>query len=240
MARVQINETVFQPVTDDDLLLRAVTGASVQVNIREGGAATVYADATGPAELDNPQSTEWGIIEGWVDEGVSYDLVITSDGETVTRGFEAYSGPGAVGPEGPPGDAANTELGRAEISDPSYFITTTMTGGIVANSVNAGVGWTKTVTVGDRPVVIWVFCPSISTTIAGIVNVYLYRDGVQVQAALMQQLANVRLPVSLRFRDNPAAGEHTYEVKLNQSNAGALVSIGAHLTLPAQMQIVTV
>lgn len=87
MARVEISETVLagSPV-------RGVA-ASVQVNVRGGGAATVYAAETGGSTLSNPLTADsFGRIEGWLPVG-SYDLVVTAAGFTsYTQPFEAASG----------------------------------------------------------------------------------------------------------------------------------------------------
>lgn len=55
----------------------ALSGASVLVNTRGSGAATIYAAETGSGTLPNPLTTgAEGRIDGWLDEG-SYDLVIS-------------------------------------------------------------------------------------------------------------------------------------------------------------------
>jgi hypothetical protein len=67
-ARVEIGDVVI------DGIGRPVSGASVQVNRRSGGAATVYSGPDGDP-VGNPITTDtFGRIEGWVAEG-SYDLV---------------------------------------------------------------------------------------------------------------------------------------------------------------------
>lgn len=82
MARVEIDQIVFG--VDGT----PVTGASVQVNVRNGGAATVYAAETGTFTLLNPLTTANGQIEGWLEPG-SYDLIITDGASGYTARFEA-------------------------------------------------------------------------------------------------------------------------------------------------------
>lgn len=58
MARVEIDETVQTPTGD------AITGASVQVNKRGGGSATVYSADTGGSTRSNPLLTDaFGRVE---------------------------------------------------------------------------------------------------------------------------------------------------------------------------------
>lgn len=86
MARVEIGEIVAGQSG------RPISGGSVQVNVRNGAAATVYVGETGAATLANPLSTDaFGRIEGWLNEG-SYDLVVTANGQTYTQRFDAVAG----------------------------------------------------------------------------------------------------------------------------------------------------
>ena len=88
MSRVEIPEAVITTAG------AAVSGASVQVNVRSSGAAaTVYTSATGGATVANPISTDVnGRIEGWLEEG-AYDLVVSGTGiTTYTQRLEAGSG----------------------------------------------------------------------------------------------------------------------------------------------------
>jgi hypothetical protein len=87
MARVEIANTVQRPTGE------AVRNATVQVNLRNGAAATVYADEVSGATISNPLTTDVsGRIEGWVNEG-SYDLVVSAPGLTsYTQKFEAVRG----------------------------------------------------------------------------------------------------------------------------------------------------
>lgn len=95
MARVEIDEIVLRSAGSS---VSTVAGASIQVNIRNAGAATVYAAATGGTTLSNPLTSDaYGRIEGWLDEG-SYDLVVSGAGlTTYTERFEATSGAGVAG-----------------------------------------------------------------------------------------------------------------------------------------------
>lgn len=91
--RVEISEAVFKTAGVGSAVLQVASGASVQVNIRGGSAATVYSAATGAGTLSNPLTTDAnGRIEGWLDEG-SYDLVVSGAGlTTYTERFEAVAG----------------------------------------------------------------------------------------------------------------------------------------------------
>jgi microcystin-dependent protein len=75
----------------------AVSGASVLVNLRGGGPATVYAGETGGTTLPNPlTTTSDGRIDGWLDEG-SYDMVISGSGiTTYTQPIEVVRGDGVT------------------------------------------------------------------------------------------------------------------------------------------------
>jgi hypothetical protein len=88
MARVEIPETAARRKGNGALF--ALGSASVQVNVRDGGAATVYAGPTGTTTLPNPLTTDAdGRIEGWVEEG-SYDLVVSGALiEPYTQRYEA-------------------------------------------------------------------------------------------------------------------------------------------------------
>jgi peptidoglycan/xylan/chitin deacetylase (PgdA/CDA1 family) len=86
VARVEIGEVV------QDITGQIIGGASVQVNVRGGGAATVYSAETGGVTLANPLLTDAnGRIEGWLEEG-SYDLVVSHSGVSYTQRFEASAG----------------------------------------------------------------------------------------------------------------------------------------------------
>lgn len=86
MPRVEIGEVVI------DTNGNALSGASCQVNKREGGAATVYSAETGAGTVANPILTDSaGRITGWL-EGGSYDIVVTPGvGSPFTQQFEAVS-----------------------------------------------------------------------------------------------------------------------------------------------------
>jgi hypothetical protein len=74
VSRARITEGVFQASPS---YLIGVDGASVQVNARGAGAATVYRDETGPSTVANPLTTRKGRIEpvdqpggdAWLDTG---------------------------------------------------------------------------------------------------------------------------------------------------------------------------
>jgi len=98
MARYEISEGV---IAGDPL--RGIAGATVQVNLQAGGAATVYTGQTGaPTYAGGTLTTDGsGRINGWVDEG-DYLLVVS--------GPVAYTQPWSTpktGPIGPPGGAGS-------------------------------------------------------------------------------------------------------------------------------------
>lgn len=101
MARVEINDVVQTTAGV------AVPGASIQVNKRTGGAATIYQAEVGASTLANPLTTDSaGRIEGWLLEG-SYDLVISGSGiTTYTQRFEAAKGGGVYQAPDPTGVAS--------------------------------------------------------------------------------------------------------------------------------------
>ncbi len=87
MPRVEITEIITG--RDSAGVLYGLDGASVQVNVRGGSAATVYAAAAGGTTVPNPLTTNNGRLDGWLDEG-SYDLVPTYGGVVGgTLAFEA-------------------------------------------------------------------------------------------------------------------------------------------------------
>jgi microcystin-dependent protein len=97
MARVEIPIVVQKPsatVVGGSVNL-AVSGASVQVNIRGGGPATVFAGETGATTVANPLTTTVeGRIDGWLDEG-SYNLVVSGSGiTTYTQAIDLVRGDG--------------------------------------------------------------------------------------------------------------------------------------------------
>jgi hypothetical protein len=92
VARAEIGEVVLGSTG------APVAGASVQVNVRAGGAATVYQAESGGTQASNPITTDSaGRIDGWLDEG-SYDLVVTATGlDSYTQRFEAVAGANVPG-----------------------------------------------------------------------------------------------------------------------------------------------
>ena len=83
MSRARLNDTVLQ---EAPYYFKGVDDASVQVNLRSGGAATVYRAETGVATWANPLTTRDGRIEP-VETGRrarvagrgSYDVVVTHE-----------------------------------------------------------------------------------------------------------------------------------------------------------------
>lgn len=74
----------------------ATPGAVASINVRGGGAATLYVNETGGATAANPATTDSeGRISGWLDEG-SYDITVSGAGiVTVTRALEVLKGGGS-------------------------------------------------------------------------------------------------------------------------------------------------
>ena len=97
LSRVEISDAVLKSTLS---VITSVTGASVQVNVRDGGAATVYAASTGGSTLSNPLASDSaGRINGWLENG-PHDLVISGAGiTTYTERFEAVSGASLVSVE---------------------------------------------------------------------------------------------------------------------------------------------
>lgn len=87
MSRVSINEIVAGRNSDGFLL--GLNGASVQINVAGGAAATVYEADTGGATLTNPLTSSNGRVSGYLAEG-SYDLIVTYQSATAAAvRFEA-------------------------------------------------------------------------------------------------------------------------------------------------------
>jgi hypothetical protein len=97
MARAPIPEIVLKPLGFGRLA--AAAGASVQVNLRSGGAASVYSAETGGSVLSNPLTSDaQGRVTGWVDRG-AYNLVVTHTdlpGGGYTAFFDAAPGGNAT------------------------------------------------------------------------------------------------------------------------------------------------
>lgn len=85
MARVQV------PITVLDTTGAPISGASVRVQFRAGGAdATLYSGESGGSTTTNPTSTDSvGRVQAWVDRG-AYNAVISGTGfTTYTQPFDA-------------------------------------------------------------------------------------------------------------------------------------------------------
>lgn len=98
MTRVALSDPLLYQGTDGGLL--ALQGASVQINVRNSTAATVYAAETGTGTVANPLTSDRaGHLAGWLDLG-SYDFVITPPGglglSPWTQRFEAVADVGVV------------------------------------------------------------------------------------------------------------------------------------------------
>lgn len=82
------------PIVVQDANGNAVNGASVNINIRGGAAATVYADETSATTRTQPLLTDsYGRVSGWLARG-QYDAQINA------AGFPAYVEPLDIAPAG--------------------------------------------------------------------------------------------------------------------------------------------
>lgn len=79
MPRVKITEAVFG--REDTGVAVLLDGASVQVDVSGGGAATVYESDSGGTTITNPLTSDNGVLPGYLVEG-SYTLTVTYDGVT--------------------------------------------------------------------------------------------------------------------------------------------------------------
>lgn len=112
MARYEINEVAWTGTNT----IAPLVGASVQVNLRAGGAATVYAAETGGTTLTNPLTTDSrGRIEGWLETG-SYNLVVSKDGVSYTQPWNTPQ----AGPAGPTGPGGGTPTGWYDVKSATY------------------------------------------------------------------------------------------------------------------------
>lgn len=90
MARVEIPVVVLTPSGGP------AGGASVQVDARAGGAATVYAGETGATTLANPLTSDaFGRVVGWLERG-AYNLVVSP----ANNEFTSYTEPFDAAPAG--------------------------------------------------------------------------------------------------------------------------------------------
>lgn len=119
MARVKITEAVFGRNSESFVL--ALDGASVQVNVAGGSAATVYQDASSGTTIPNPLTSTNGRLPGYVVEG-SYELVVTYGGTTYPAvPFEAR----AAYPAAPSGSTTvftNDGAGNVAWADPNSIV----------------------------------------------------------------------------------------------------------------------
>lgn len=90
MARVKITEAVLGRNSEGFLL--GLDGASVQINVAGGSAATVYEDASSGTTITNPVTSDNGRLPGYLNEG-RYEQVVTYGGTTYDPvPFEARAG----------------------------------------------------------------------------------------------------------------------------------------------------
>lgn len=90
MPRVKITEAVLGRNSEGFLL--GLDGASVQINVAGGSAATVYEDASSGTTITNPVTSDNGRLPGYLNEG-RYEQVVTYGGTTFDPvPFEARAG----------------------------------------------------------------------------------------------------------------------------------------------------
>lgn len=153
MRRIELNTVLWQTLARGaDLVLgvgrtREGLGLTVQVNVRGGGAATVYAAATGGTTLANPLTSDpsTGRVPGWLPPE-DYDLVVSG------TGFAGFTRSIRIAPD--PADVSNliAEIAGLEVgvstSGPAtihYYGTVTDTDGAAAAHA-AWAGLVKSVT----------------------------------------------------------------------------------------------
>lgn len=228
MARSEIDVVVEAPVgsraASGAAPLACIAGARVQVNLRSGGAATVYANEAGATTVANPMTTDdEGRLEGWLDEG-SYDLVVAA----IPGAFEAYT----LRYESVKGGAQGAELGYAEIT--SNFAT-------ASPSAVDITGLTTTVVVGTRPIIVEFGAAAISNgTAAKGYFAYILEDGVVVDWISAYSITSQLVaPAFMRRRRAPAAGSHTYKMQILSYNSGT-VTLQAAADSPAWIQVTQV
>lgn len=145
---------------------------------------------------------------------------------------------GAQGVKGDPGDAANTELGITELVPGGGNIVTAVVANTAAE-VNVSGGWTVTVTVGARPVIVEMFVPTTIHSVAtSDLTFLLYQDGSLIGASTNFNPTLGRGSAGrLRTRVNPAAGSHTYKIMIKSNNAGNF-TFNCGAGFPAQLHVV--
>lgn len=152
MARVEIPLVVSKATgsVSGAVASYAVSGASVLINIRGQGPATVYAGESGATTLANPLTTgAEGRIDGWVDEG-SYDLVISGAGiSTYSQPFEATRGDGTS-------RVAANAVGTTQLQAASVTFAK-LAADVIANLIPTGVIWPYAGTTNTPPTG-WAFC----------------------------------------------------------------------------------
>lgn len=121
MARGEIPFVVLKPVASvtgaqgSETVNIAVSGASVLINIRGGGPATIFGAETGAGTIANPTTTTTeGRIDGWLDEG-SYTMTVSGSGiATFSQPFEVNRGDGTS--RFAPGSVTTVALADASVT----------------------------------------------------------------------------------------------------------------------------
>lgn len=128
---------------------------------------------------------------------------------------------------------SGTELGYAELT--ANFGPTTG----VANTIYTVTGLSITVVTGLRPVIIEAYIPSMFNAGATAdTTTQIWEDGsvVQADAITGSATANKSVPGHAVVRRNPAAGSHTYDVRVKSNITGA-ITVTAGVGFPAWIQV---
>lgn len=148
MSRGPIPFVVFKtvPAVSGSTVNIVVSDASVLINIRGGGPATIYPSETGGSTIANPTTTTTeGRIVGWLDEG-SYTMTVSGSGVTTySQDFDVSRGDGvsriaagAVGNAQLADGAVTVSKVDAAAKDPATGIAGLRTLGTGAQQATAG------------------------------------------------------------------------------------------------------
>lgn len=135
------------------------------------------------------------------------------------------------------GETGTVELGLTEISTIPTALAVTTT----PQDMTMVGGWAVTVTVGDRPIRVEAHIPAVLSSGSVTFVWRLEEDTVLVNAATYtMSAANGYRPLRLCGRRNPAAGSHTYRVRLATLAGTANMSMLVDAQYPAQLQVFSV
>lgn len=130
---------------------------------------------------------------------------------------------------------SGVELGYAQI-------TANFTSGTTANTFYDVPGLSIAPTVGDRPILVECYLPSIYAQAATAdVTTVLYEDGAIIQASTLtsSNTTNKTVIGNAKCRRSPSAGAHTYKVSVKMNLAGGVI-LSANAAYPAFIQAVEI